>query len=44
MQSTLNLREDEDEEVVLKMGTVKVDSNIEEPPTFDNNVYLAINS
>lgn len=44
MQNSINMKEDEDEEVVLKMASVKFDSNIEEPPTFDNNVYLAINS
>lgn len=44
MQNSINMKEDEDEEVVLKMASVKFDSNIKEPPTFDNNVYLAINS
>lgn len=44
MQNSINMKEDEDEEVVLKMASVKFDSNIEEPPTFDNSVYLAINS
>lgn len=44
MQNSINMKEDEDEEVVLKMASVKFDSNIEEPPAFDNNVYLAINS
>lgn len=44
MQNSINMKENEDEEVVLKMASVKFDSNIEEPPTFDNNVYLAINS
>lgn len=44
MQNSINMKEDEDEEVVLKMASVKFDSNIEEPPTFDDSVYLAINS
>lgn len=37
------MKEDEDEEVVLKMVLVKFDSNIEEFLIFDNNVYLVIN-
>lgn len=43
MQNFINMKEDEDEEVVLKMVLVKFDSNIEEFLIFDNNVYLVIN-
>ncbi|XP_062621635.1 uncharacterized protein LOC134283202 [Saccostrea cucullata] len=43
MQSSLWLKDDEDEDVVLKMGSVTFDENPENP-TFKNDVYLTIKS
>ena len=40
MQSSLWKRDEDDEEVVLKMGSVNFEESPEEVPTFSNHVYL----